>query len=59
MSRQVNRRDVFSSDPADAVDARVVEVRVALDPADSQRVRDLTRMQVLVRVDTGPDPNPG
>ena len=52
ISRQVNRRDVFSSDPADAVDARVVEVRIALDPPASQRVRDLTRMQVLVRIDT-------
>ena len=52
ISRQVNRRDVFSSDPADAVDARVVEVRIALDPPSSQRVRDLTRMQVLVRIDT-------
>ena len=52
ISRQVNRRDVFSSDPADAVDARVVEVRIALDPSASQQVRDLTRMQVLVRIDT-------
>ncbi|MCY4332534.1 MAG: HlyD family efflux transporter periplasmic adaptor subunit [Cyanobacteria bacterium MAG CAR1_bin_15] len=55
ISRQVNRRDVFSSDPADAVDARVVEVRIALAPASSQRVRNLTRMQVLVRVDTESD----
>ena len=52
ISRQVNRRDVFSSDPKDAVDARVVEVRIALDPPASQRVKDLTRMQVLVRIDT-------
>lgn len=52
VSRQVNRRDVFSSDPADAVDARVVEVRIALEPPSSQRVRNLTRMQVLVRIDT-------
>ena len=59
ISRQVNRRDVFSSDPAAAVDARVVEVRIALDPTASQRVRNLTRMQVLVRVDTGPDSKPG
>jgi len=55
ISRQVNRRDVFSSDPADAVDARVVEVRIALDPASSQRVRNLTRMQVLARIDTESD----
>ena len=57
ISRQVNRRDVFSSDPADAVDARVVEVRIALDPSASQRVRNLTRMQVLVRIDTESDPS--
>lgn len=55
ISRQVNRRDVFSSDPADAVDARVVEVRIALDPPSSQRVMNLTRMQVLVRIDTESD----
>ena len=58
ISRQVNRRDVFSSDPKDAVDARVVEVRVALDPPASQRVRNLTRMQVLVRIDTAPVSGP-
>lgn len=51
LGRKVNRRDVFSSDPTDAVDARVVEVRIALDPSSSQRVRTLTRMQVLVRID--------
>ena len=56
ISRQVNRRDVFSADPKDAVDARVVEVRIALDPPASQRVRNLTRMQVLVRVDTASGP---
>ena len=58
IGRQVNRRDVFSADPKDAVDARVVEVRVALDPPASQRVRNLTRMQVLVRIDTGPASGP-
>ena len=52
ISRQVNRRDVFSSDPKDAVDARVVEVRIALDPSASRQVMNLTRMQVLVRIDT-------
>ena len=56
ISRQVNRRDVFSADPKDAVDARVVEVRIALDPPASQRVRNLTRMQVLVRIDTAAGP---
>lgn len=55
IGRQVNRRDVFSADPKDAVDARVVEVRIALDPPASQRVRNLTRMQVLVRIDTDSD----
>ncbi|MYA90451.1 MAG: HlyD family efflux transporter periplasmic adaptor subunit [Synechococcus sp. SB0663_bin_10] len=55
VGRQVNRRDVFSADPKDAVDARVVEVRIALDPPASQRVRNLTRMQVLVRIDTDSD----
>ncbi len=56
IGRKVNRRNVFSSDPQDAVDARVVEVGIALDPLASQQVKNLTRMQVLVRIDTGSSP---
>jgi HlyD family secretion protein len=50
ISPQVRQRSVLSTDPTGDADARVVEVRVALDPADSQRVRDLTGLKVIARL---------
>ena len=50
ISPQVRQRSVLSTDPTGDADARVVEVRVALDPSDSQRVRDLTGLKVIARL---------
>lgn len=50
ISPQVRQRSVLSTDPTGDADARVVEVRVALSPADSQRVRDLTGLKVIARL---------
>jgi HlyD family secretion protein len=50
ISPQVRQRSVLSTDPTGDADARVVEVRVALDPTDSQRVRDLTGLKVIARL---------
>jgi len=50
ISPQVRQRSVLSTDPTGDADARVVEVRVALDSADSQRVRDLTGLKVIARL---------
>ena len=50
ISPQVRQRAVLSTDPTGDADARVVEVRVALAPADSQRVRDLTGLKVIARL---------
>lgn len=50
ISPQVRQRSVLSTDPTGDADARVVEVRVALNPADSQRVRDLTGLKVIARL---------
>lgn len=50
ISPQVRQRSVLSTDPTGDADARVVEVRVALTPADSQRVRDLTGLKVIARL---------
>ena len=50
ISPQVRQRAVLSTDPTGDADARVVEVRVALTAADSQRVRDLTGLKVIARL---------
>lgn len=49
ISPQVRQREVLSTDPSGDVDARIVEVRVALDPGDAWRVRDLTGLKVIGR----------
>lgn len=47
---KIGKKDVFSSDPAANVDARVVEVEVTLNPESSQVVQGLTNAQVLVKI---------
>jgi HlyD family secretion protein len=47
---QIKKQDVLESDPAAAKDARVVEVKVRLDPQDSDQVAGLTNLQVRVRI---------
>jgi len=48
---QIKKQDVLESDPAADKDARVVEVKVRLDPQDSDRVAGLTNLQVRVKID--------
>lgn len=50
ISPQVRQREVLSTDPTGDADARIVEVRVALDPADAQRVRERTGLKVIARL---------
>lgn len=45
----VKRQTVVNNDPATATDARVVEVRVALDESSSNLVAGLSRLQVVAR----------
>ena len=47
---QVRQREVLSTDPTGDADARIVEVRVRLDPADARRVRSLTGLKVIARL---------
>jgi len=47
---QIGKKDVFDTDPAAAVDVRVVEVKIRLNPEDSQRVASLTNSQVIVEI---------
>lgn len=50
VSPQVRQREVLSTDPSGDVDARIVEVRVALAPEDAWRVRTLTGLKVIARL---------
>ncbi|MBD2103373.1 ABC exporter membrane fusion protein [Leptolyngbya sp. FACHB-261] len=45
---QVNSQDVLSTDPTANVDSRVIEVKIRLNAADSQKVSTLTNLQVNV-----------
>jgi HlyD family secretion protein len=48
---QVNRQNVFSNQPGENLDQRVVEVKIRLTPADSQKVAGLTNLQVQVALE--------
>ena len=48
---EVERQEVVNTDPTANIDAKVVEVKVKLDPESSQRVAGLTNLQVKVRID--------
>lgn len=47
---KIAKKDVLNTDPASDVDARVVEVKISLDPDDSQLVASLTNLQVEVTI---------
>ncbi len=51
ISPQVRQREVLSTDPTRDADARIVEVRLRLDPGDARRVRDLTGLKVIARLE--------
>ncbi len=46
IGRQISRQNVFSTEPGENLDRRVVEVKIALTPEDSQRVANLSNLQV-------------
>lgn len=47
---QVRRQTVVNTDPSANVDARVVEVHIALDAASSQQAAKLTNLQVTTQI---------
>lgn len=49
ISPQVSQRQVLSTDPTGDADARVVEVRLALDPQAAARVRNLAGLKLIAR----------
>lgn len=51
ISPQVRQRQVLSTDPSSDADARIVEVRVGLDPAAARKVQTLTGLKVIGRLE--------
>lgn len=47
---QVNRQNVFSNQPGENLDRRVVEVKIRLTPEDSKQVATLTNLQVQTAI---------
>lgn len=47
---EIAKKDVLNTDPAAELDARVVEVKIRLNPLDSQKVKGLTNMKVKVAI---------
>jgi HlyD family secretion protein len=47
---QVSRQNVFSNQPGENLDQRVIEVKIHLNPEHSQRVAGLTNLQVKVAI---------
>ena len=48
---QVGKKDVLNTDPVADIDSRVVEVKIRLDAAASQKVTHLTNSQVKVAIE--------
>jgi HlyD family secretion protein len=49
---QIGKKDVLSTDPAADTDSRTIEVKVAIDPTDSQVIKSLTNSKVAVAITT-------
>lgn len=47
---QIKKKNILDADPAAAKDARVVEVKVRIQPKDTAKVARLTNLQVRVRI---------
>ncbi|MEA5580694.1 ABC exporter membrane fusion protein [Nodularia harveyana UHCC-0300] len=47
---QVNRQNVFSNQPGENLDSRVIDVKIRLHPEDSKKVAGLTNLQVQTAI---------
>lgn len=50
ISRKIGKKDVLEIDPAASIDARVVEVKIAINPEDNHTVKNLIYSQVIVNI---------
>ncbi len=48
---QVKRQEIVNTDPSTNIDARVVEVHIALDQTSSQKAAKFTNLQVKVVIE--------
>ncbi|MDB9360723.1 ABC exporter membrane fusion protein [Nodularia spumigena CS-588/02] len=48
---QVNRQNVFSNQPGENLDSRVIDVKIRLHPDDSKKVAGLTNLQVQTAIE--------
>jgi len=48
---QINRQNVFSNEPGENLDRRVVDVKIRLSPDDSKKVTGLTNLQVQTEIE--------
>ncbi|MCC5624429.1 ABC exporter membrane fusion protein [Nostoc sp. CHAB 5715] len=48
---QVNRQNVFSNQPGENLDRRVIEVKIRLNPEDNKRVAGFTNLQVQTAIE--------
>jgi HlyD family secretion protein len=51
IGKQIGKKDVLNTDPAADTDARVIEVRIRLDPEASKKVASFTNLQVEVKIE--------
>ena len=49
---QIGKQEIFSTNPAFDIDARVVEVKIRLNPEDSQKVSGMTNLRVETVIKT-------
>jgi len=47
---KVSKQNVFSNQPGENLDSRVVEVKIHLNPEGSKQVAGLTNLQVMVAI---------
>ena len=55
IGQQISRQSVFSGEPGENLDRRVVEVKIALTPEASQRVAALSNLQVQTMINVDRD----
>lgn len=51
IGRKIGKKDVLNNDPAADIDARVIEVKIALAPQFTRQVSGLTNAKVTVEID--------
>ncbi|WGV24582.1 ABC exporter membrane fusion protein [Halotia branconii] len=49
---QIGKRNVVNNDPSINIDSRVAEVKISLDPADTQKAANFINLQVDVKIKT-------